>query len=75
MRKLYWSVALGFLLVIPLPTGWSLPPVVAGTSYLVTPLVIVGGMAYTRQRTPLAAVAAMVTMVFVQLMAWFSLLN
>lgn len=48
---------------------------VAGTSYLVTPLVIVGGMAYTRQRTPLAAVAAMVTMVFVQLMAWFSLLN
>lgn len=75
LRKLYWVVAVGFLLVIPLLTGWSLPAVVAGTSYLVTPLVIVGGIVYTRRWSPLAAVAAMVTMAFVQLVAWASLLS
>jgi 1,4-dihydroxy-2-naphthoate octaprenyltransferase len=74
LRRLYRGVSVGFLLGIPLLIGWSVPPVVAWTSYLVVPLVVIGGTTYTRRRSPLAAVAAMVTMAFVQFMAWISTL-
>jgi 1,4-dihydroxy-2-naphthoate octaprenyltransferase len=74
LRELYWGVAVGFLLVIPLLIGWSIPAVVAWTSFLVAPLVIISGIVYTRRQSPLAAVAAMVSMAFVQFMAWLSML-
>jgi 1,4-dihydroxy-2-naphthoate octaprenyltransferase len=74
LRRLYWGVAALFFLMLPLLIGWSLPPRVAWSSYLVAPLVILGGVFYTRVRTPLPSVAAMVAMAIVQFAAWYSLL-
>lgn len=74
LRRLYWGVAGLFFLMLPLLIGWSLPPRVAWSSYLVAPLVILGGVFYTRVRTPLPSVAAMVAMAIVQFAAWYSLL-
>ena len=75
LRRIYWAVAALFFLMFPLLVGWSLPPRVAWSSYLVAPLIIIGGLLYTRVRTPLPSVAAMVTMAVVQFVAWFSLLS
>lgn len=75
LRRVYWAVAGLFFLMFPLLVGWSLPPRVAWSSYLVAPLVIIGGLLYTKVRTPLPSVAAMVTMAVVQFAAWFSLLS
>ena len=74
LRRVYWAVAVLFFLMFPLLVGWSLPPRVAWSSYLVAPLVIIGGLFYTKGRSPLPSVAAMVTMAVVQFAAWFSLL-
>ena len=73
LRRIYWAVAALFFLMIPVLAGWSLPPRVAWSSYLVAPLVILGGLLYTKVRTPLPSVAAMVTMAIVQFVAWYSL--
>ncbi len=73
LRRLYWIVALMFFLMIPLLVDWSLPARVAWSSYLVAPLVVLGGFFYTRIRTPLPSVAAMVVMAIVQFAAWISL--
>lgn len=74
LRRLYWAVAALFFLMFPLLVGWSLPPRVAWSSYLVAPLVVLGGLLYTKERTPFAPVAAMITMAIVQFGDWFSLL-
>jgi 1,4-dihydroxy-2-naphthoate polyprenyltransferase len=74
LRRLYWVVAALFFLMFPLLVGWSIPPRVAWSSYLVAPLVILGGYLYTKSRSPLPSVAAMITMAVVQFGAWFSLL-
>lgn len=73
LRRLYWAVALVFVLLIPLLEGWSLPPVAAWSSYLVLPLIVIGALLYTRVRTPLPSVAAMLSMAVVQFFAWLSL--
>jgi len=75
LRRLYWAVAALFFLMFPLLVGWSIPPRVAWSSYLVAPLVILGGYLYTKSRSPLPSVAAMITMAVVQFGAWFSLLS
>ncbi len=73
LRRLYWAVAALFFLMFPILVGWSLPPRVAWSSYLAVPLVILGGLLYTRVRTPFPAVVAMLTLAIVQFVAWFSL--
>ncbi|MFQ5922284.1 MAG: prenyltransferase [Anaerolineales bacterium] len=73
LRRVYWAVAALFFLMFPILVGWSLPPRVAWSSYLVAPLVILGGLLYTRVRTPFPSVAAMVAMAVVQFVAWSSL--
>ena len=73
LRRVYWAVAALFFLMFPILVGWSLPPRVAWSSYLVAPLVILGGLLYTRVRTPFPAVAAMLAMAIVQFVAWISL--
>lgn len=73
LRRLYWVVAALFFLMIPVLVGWSLPPRVAWSSYLVAPLIILGGLLYTRVRSPGPSVAAMLAMAVVQFVAWFSL--
>ncbi len=73
LRRLYWAVAALFFLMFPLLVGWSIPPRVAWSSYLVSPLVILGGYLYTKSGSPLPSVAAMITMAVVQFGAWFSL--
>jgi len=75
LRMLYWAVAALVFLMLPLLVGWSIPPRVAWSSYLVAPLVILGGYLYTKSRSPLPSVAAMITMAVVQFGAWFSLLT
>lgn len=75
LRRVYWAVAALFFLMFPLLVGWSLPPRVAWSGYLVAPLVILGGLFYTRVRTPFPSVAAMVVMAIVQFVAWLSLVS
>jgi 1,4-dihydroxy-2-naphthoate octaprenyltransferase len=75
LRRVYWVVAALFFLMFPLLVGWSLPPRVAWSSYLVAPLVIIGGLLYTKARSPLPSVAAMMTMAVVQFAAWFSFIS
>ena len=75
LRRVYWAVALLFFLMIPALVGWSLPTRVALSSYLVAPLVILGALLYTKVRSPLPSVAAMVAMAIVQFVAWFSLIS
>ncbi|MCZ6530914.1 MAG: hypothetical protein O6949_11390 [Chloroflexi bacterium] len=72
LRRVCWAVAAPFLLMFPILVGWSLPPGVAWSSYLVAPLVILGGLLNTRVRTPSSAVPAMLAMAIVQFVAWFS---
>ena len=72
LRRVCWAVAAPFLLMFPILAGWSLPPGVAWSSYLVAPLVILGGLLNTRVRTPSSAVPAMLAMAIVQFVAWFS---
>ena len=72
--RLYWAVAALFFLMFPLLVGWSIPPRVAWSSYLVASMVILGGYLYTKSRSPLPSVAAMIMMAVVQFGAWFSLL-
>jgi hypothetical protein len=52
-----------------------LPPRVAWSNYRVAPLVILGGLLYTRVGTRFPAVAAMLAMAVVQFVVWFSLLD
>jgi 1,4-dihydroxy-2-naphthoate octaprenyltransferase len=75
LRRVYWVVAALFFVMFPLLVGWSLPPRVAWSSYLVAPLVIIGGLLYTKVHSPLPSVAPMVTMAVIQFVAWFSLLS
>ena len=74
LRRLYWAVAALFFLMFPLLVGRSLPLRVVWSSYLVAPLVILGGYLYTKSRSPLPSVAAMIMMAVVQFGAWISLL-
>ena len=73
LRRTYWLVTVGFFLMFPLLVNWSLPPRVAWSSYIVAPLVIIGGLLYTKIRSPLPSVAAMVMMAVIQFIAWLSL--
>jgi 1,4-dihydroxy-2-naphthoate octaprenyltransferase len=70
LRMVYWLVAVGVAVSLTL---MKQPPIVSGVSWLPMPLVILGGLTYTRKFSPLPAVAAMVLMVGLQLIAWWSL--
>lgn len=63
------GVLIAFLTLILL-TGSVIPSLVAYSSFLVMPLVIWGGLSYTRTESPLPSVAAMVLLLIIQLMTW-----
>lgn len=61
---------LAFVLLAGLGGG-VIPPLVARSSLLVIPLVIIGGWAYTRRHSPFPTAAAMVAMLNIQLVTWW----
>ena len=72
LRLLYMTVAAGFfLLMIFFLMTAILPPLVAWSSFMVTPLVVWGALAYTRSRSPFPSVAAMVLLLILQTIAWW----
>jgi 1,4-dihydroxy-2-naphthoate octaprenyltransferase len=72
LRLLYLTAAAGFfLLMIFFLRTAILPPLVAWSSFLVTPLVVWGALAYTRSRSPFPTVAAMVLLLILQTIAWW----
>lgn len=71
LRLLYWAVATSTFILIPMLDEY-LPPVVVSSCFIIIPIVIWGALAYTRKRSPLPTVAAMVLMLFVHLIAWWS---
>jgi 1,4-dihydroxy-2-naphthoate octaprenyltransferase len=75
LRYLYWTVSLGILLTLLTLLNRVLPRQVVLTSFLVTPVLLWGGLRYTRQHSPFPTVAAMVLLLFAQLGAWWSTVN
>ena len=75
LRLLYWVAAAGYFAVIILFLRMAiLPPLAAWSSFLVTPLVVWGGLTYTRRRSPFPSVAAMVLLLMIQTAAWWLLI-
>ena len=72
LRLSYWLAVLGMFVSIMLLYGRILPPVVVWSSLITVPLLLWGGLVYTRQHSAFPTVAAMVVMLFVQILAWWS---
>jgi len=72
LRVLYLTVVAGSFSLLLLLHSWGFPPIVVWSSFLVLPVAIWGTSTYTRIRNPFPSVAAMVLMLFVQLVAWWS---
>jgi 1,4-dihydroxy-2-naphthoate octaprenyltransferase len=72
LRLLYWSVALGIVLSLFLLLHRVLPLSVVAGSLLTAPVILWGGLRYTRQHSPFPTVAAMVLLLFAQTIAWWS---
>jgi 1,4-dihydroxy-2-naphthoate octaprenyltransferase len=75
LRILYWSVALGIVLSLILLLHRVLPPSVVVASLLTGPVIIWGGLRYTRQHSPLPTAVAMVLLLFAQTIAWWSIVD
>ena len=72
LRLLHTTAAVGyFVLILLFLWAGILPPLVAWSSFLVTPLVVWGGLTYTRRRSPFPTVAAMVLLMILQTIAWW----
>lgn len=72
LRLMYWAVAAGGFILLPLLADWVLPPVVVWTCLLTVPVVLWGAVAYTRRHSPLPTVAAMIVMLITHGLAWFA---
>ena len=72
LRVLYWTVALGIILALLFLFNRVLPLEVVRASLLITPVILWGGLSYTRQRSPFPTVAAMVLLLAAQLLSWWS---
>ncbi|NIM94791.1 MAG: prenyltransferase [Anaerolineales bacterium] len=72
LRLIYWAVALSAFVLMLLMVGNILPLVVFWGSLLVLPVVVWGAVRYTRQRSPFPTVAAMVLMLGLQMVGWWS---
>ena len=72
LRLSYWLAVFGMFLSIMLLYGRVLPAVVVWSSFLTVPLILWGGLAYTRQHSAFPTVAAMLVMLAVQILAWWS---
>jgi 1,4-dihydroxy-2-naphthoate octaprenyltransferase len=75
LRILYAIVSLSAFILLALMNRWLLPPIAVRVSFLVLPLLVWGALSYTRYRNPFPTVAAMVTMLFVQATAWWSVVR
>jgi 1,4-dihydroxy-2-naphthoate octaprenyltransferase len=73
LRLLYITVVAGSFSLLLLLHSWGFPPIVVWSSFLVLPVAIWGMSTYTRISNPFPSVAAMVLMLFVQLVAWWSM--
>lgn len=72
LRTLYLAVAIGSFTIMPVFIFRPFPPVVVLGSFLVLPAVLWGATTYTRRRSPFPTVMAMVLLLAVQLIAWWS---
>jgi 1,4-dihydroxy-2-naphthoate octaprenyltransferase len=72
LRALYWAVVAGAYLSLLLLGGRVFPAIVAWSSIAVLPVSIWGGAAYTRRHSPFPSVFAMVCLLGVQLISWWS---
>lgn len=70
LRYTYWIIALGASLLLFALLGVVFPPLVVWTSLLAFPLLIWGAATYTRWHSPMPSVAAMVLLLFAQIVSW-----
>lgn len=73
LRFLYWVVAIAAVTIMILQAGRVVPVPIIFTSLAVLPLVIWGGLTYTKNCNPFPSVAAMVSLVVLQLAGWLFL--
>ncbi len=72
LRMMYLlAVVLAFCLLLLL-AGWSLPPLVVWSSFLVLPISVWGAWSYTRAHSPFPSVVAMGGYLVIQLLVWWS---
>jgi 1,4-dihydroxy-2-naphthoate octaprenyltransferase len=71
LRTLYWVVVLGFFFLLVILTPSVIPLTVQVGSLLISPVIIWGGLRYTRQHSPFPTVAAMVLLLAAQMIAWW----
>ncbi len=70
LRMLYWAAAAGTFLLLPVLSGHVLPPIVFWACMLSLPVVLWGAWSYTRRRSPLPTVAAMIVMLAAHSLGW-----
>jgi 1,4-dihydroxy-2-naphthoate octaprenyltransferase len=75
LRVLYWSFALAIVISVILLLHRVLPAEVVFGSLLITPVLLWGGLRYTRQHSPLPTVSAMVLLLVAQFVGWWSTID
>ena len=75
LRVLYWSFALAIVISVILLLHRVLPVQVVFGSLLITPVLLWGGLRYTRQHSPFPTVLAMVLLLVAQLVGWWSTID
>jgi len=71
LRTLYLLAMVSAFVLLLAFTGWLIPMNVTVASFLALPVAIWGSLTYTRWRTPLPTVAAMVLMLLAQIVMWW----
>ncbi len=71
LRVLYWSFALAIVISVILLLHRVLPVEVVFGSLLITPVLLWGGLRYTRQHSPFPTATAMVLLLAAQFVGWW----
>ena len=75
LRVLYWSFALAIIISVILLLHRVLPVQVVFGSLLITPVLLWGGLRYTRQHSPFPTATAMVLLLAAQFVGWWSTID
>ena len=75
LRVLYWSFALAIVISVILLLHRVLPVEVVFGSLLITPVLLWGGLRYTRQHSPFPTATAMVLLLAAQFVGWWSTID
>jgi 1,4-dihydroxy-2-naphthoate octaprenyltransferase len=75
LRVLYWSFALAIVISVILLLHRVLPVEVVFGSLLISPVLLWGGLRYTRQHSPFPTATAMVLLLAAQFVGWWSTID